>query len=501
MNLCPSRTAVLALCLGAACGRTPESVDSGQDCSNLACRPTTTVNWTGSYGVSPMDFLIVVDDSVPGSPAGAALSKALRAVADNIYWQLQDTRCAMDIHVAVVPANLGANRATRLWPENQACAQPDGSYLQTSELCNSGPNFEGQLPDVLACAGTSLGSSGQPSRPLETIRALLSPGGLGETTGFRRPRARLLLGVVSATDDPDLATEASQADYRDFLLGTVPDSDYIELAIVAPADARGLQSFAELVGADAAFDDIAADSWYWMPGLGEPMEAEPLNLCIDYPFVDLAAPSDPPQPMCFVVERDTTPDGKTQERNLPTCPAAGTVDAPCWRPVLDYTKCPGFGLLIAIVRPGCRSPDHLKYQVTCAVEYQQVAASDLPGVPGNCGTEDDPATLIVTDRAPAFGATVKNSGITEGFTVGFASTFTSSIAVDRSSPLHTAGYDNSTSSWTPSFYGPAGRFTRIVDGWSVAPAHVELAAVGGFRTDDGCYYKLPSPLLSYDVTP
>ena len=133
-----------------------------------------------------------------------------------------------------------------------------------------------------------------------------------------------------------------------------------------------------------------------------------------------------------------------------------------------------------------------------------MASSDLEGVPGNCGTADDPATLIVTDRVPALGATVKNNDITEGFTVAYASMFTSAIEVDETSPLHTASYETPTPNPftpTPSDSGKRGRFDRTVVSWGVAPAHVELAAVAGYRTDDGCYYKLPSPLLSYDVTP
>jgi hypothetical protein len=493
---------MLVLCLCAACGRTPEAEPGVHDCSNLACRPTTTVSWTGQYGVAPLDFLLVVDDSVPGGPAQAALSKAMRAIADNIYWLLLETRFAMDIHVAVVPANLVDNGTTGLWPESQACAVVDGSYLRTSPLCGTAPNFAGSLADLLDCAGAHVLGSGQPRRPMETVRALLSPGGLGQTTGFRRPAAQLLLGIVSATDDPDLATGAGRADYRDFVLGAVSDPDALWLAIAAPADAQGLRGFASFFDYSATFDDLAADSWYYLSSLGEPLSAKVQFLCIDYPIVDLTAPGSPIAPMCIVVERDTSPDGTSQETALPMCPAASTEDAPCWRLVLDNNKCPVNGQRIDIVRPGCRSPDRLKYRVTCAVEYEQVPSSELLGVPGNCGTADDPATLVVTDRVPALGATVKNVDITEGFTVAFASSFTPTIMIDESSPLHTASYETQSSrEWNPSISGKAGRFERIVGSWGVAPAHVELAAVAGYRTDDGCHYKLPSPLLSYDVTP
>jgi hypothetical protein len=127
----------------------------------------------------------------------------------------------------------------------------------------------------------------------------------------------------------------------------------------------------------------------------------------------------------------------------------------------------------------------------------------LQGVPVSCGKADEPTTLIVTDRAPALGATVKNSDITEGFTLRHASVLTDAIALDATSPLHTAGFAMSAYTVTPplSYAGTPGRFDRTVGSWSTAPGHVELSAVAGYRTEDGCYYQLPSPLFSYDVTP
>lgn len=40
-----------------------------------------------------------------------------------------------------------------------------------------------------------------------------------------------------------------------------------------------------------------------------------------------------------------------------------------------------------------------------------------------------------------------------------------------------------------------------VGSWSEAPGHVELEATTGFRSEAGCHYRLPRPVLSYDVIP
>jgi len=36
--------------------------------------------------------------------------------------------------------------------------------------------------------------------------------------------------------------------------------------------------------------------------------------------------------------------------------------------------------------------------------------------------------------------------------------------------------------------------------WANAPAQVEIESKGVYQAQDGCVYKLPTPLFSYDLT-
>jgi hypothetical protein len=127
--------------------------------------------------------------------------------------------------------------------------------------------------------------------------------------------------------------------------------------------------------------------------------------------------------------------------------------------------------------------------------------------PLRCGTEDNPAVLRVSHRAPALGASVGNGAIEQSFTIE-----DSPIDIDADfdsygllllghAPAHTAGYDGSNSRWDRTVSGQDITFALVVDGWSNAPAHVELKAFAGWKDEQGCHYKLPEPLLSYDITP
>lgn len=127
-------------------------------------------------------------------------------------------------------------------------------------------------------------------------------------------------------------------------------------------------------------------------------------------------------------------------------------------------------------------------------------AAEPTSVP--CGTEVAPGELRITKRIPALRASVKNLDIEETFTVG-----DSPISFDVRGTLieaatHTAGYDPSRQDFSrqPTL-GKDVTFRRLVDAWSKAPGHVEIEAIAGWKTEDGCHYRLPDPVLSYDVTP
>jgi hypothetical protein len=360
------------LLLGGACGGLAESDSTnGDPCANMACRPTTTVDWTASFGDWPLDLLVVVDDRVPSSAAGTAFADSMRALAANMQAQMDDPFLGTDIHIAMVPSSLTVETAIpRLWPSSNDCQQPAGDYLHAGVLCDSPGNFSAPLADALACAGTHMPASGQPSRPLDVVRTLLSPGGLAETTGFRRPQAPLFLAIITAEDDPAVATASERTSYYDSLIQLLHGSDYLEVAVVAPADAQGLIEFAKLFDWIGTADDIAADSWRGLSSLGSPWEAYLRNLCIHRYDVPDGFQETGQQPDCRVVEQDVSSDGSTTELSIPACPLDGLPSGPCWRAVVDTLRCPSDGVRIEIAPTlTCRPSYRIRYQATCAQTY------------------------------------------------------------------------------------------------------------------------------------
>jgi hypothetical protein len=127
--------------------------------------------------------------------------------------------------------------------------------------------------------------------------------------------------------------------------------------------------------------------------------------------------------------------------------------------------------------------------------------------PLRCGTPDNPAVLHVGRRSPALGATVKNRAIEESFTVEGSPIYLElppyPFSVLEETPAHTAGYVGyqSATQWSSGVADGDVTIARTVDAWSEAPGHVELAVIVGWQSEQGCYYRLPDPILSYDVTP
>ena len=233
--------------IAGACGGMGKSppADSGA-CEG--CLPPATAEWVASMGAQPLDLLVVVDDRVPSGSAGVAFEASMQALAANMESHLEQSRYAADIHIAMVPASLAPGSASvpsRLWPESDACVQPTGAFLHASVLCDAPGNFAAPLGDALACAGAHLPASGQPSLPLEVVRMLLSPGGPAEATGFRRAGASLFLAIVTSEDDPAWSAEGTRSQYDAFFSELFPTDGNWEVAVVAPAYADGLRSFAK----------------------------------------------------------------------------------------------------------------------------------------------------------------------------------------------------------------------------------------------------------------
>ena len=331
-------------------------------CTDLDCRPTRTITWTASLGRLPIDLILVVDDRVPDGPARAAFTEAMNEVATNMQEVVDMRRYAADIHVALVPANLDLVKSpASLWPASQACPLPTGPYVQLSELCDAPVNFSGSLADLLACATTHLPASGLPSRPLEVLRAVLSPDGPALATGFRRPTARLLLAIVTSEDDPTVAEPNGGRNMVDFLNGLISTESWLETVAAAPAGATGI---IELLAAlhHSEPDDIVAPSWISFRGLGRDPRSKTVQGCVDM----LGQP-----PACEVVERIAQAGG-TVERPLPECPTAETPVEPCWRMWTARDMCPVSGLSFEYVEPEftCRTGERTTVEAKCATLYQ-----------------------------------------------------------------------------------------------------------------------------------
>jgi len=118
---------------------------------------------------------------------------------------------------------------------------------------------------------------------------------------------------------------------------------------------------------------------------------------------------------------------------------------------------------------------------------------------GICGTHAAPGILSLANLSPAMGATVANQNIVHGFTVLGAPAEFNNFEL-RFGPSHTAGLpvpEKPKFAMTPAESDIVYQLT--IDGWTHAPAHVELLASGGFETMQGCAWDFPSPLFSYDI--
>lgn len=116
-----------------------------------------------------------------------------------------------------------------------------------------------------------------------------------------------------------------------------------------------------------------------------------------------------------------------------------------------------------------------------------------------CGTEQAPTALEISNVSPAIGASVKNSGIVQTFTVvGHALQFTPNLAAPAA---HTAGLPSpSPTQWLLTLSGSDAVYTSEPISWANAPAHVELDSLSLLKTSDGCVYSLPQQMFKYDVT-
>jgi len=116
----------------------------------------------------------------------------------------------------------------------------------------------------------------------------------------------------------------------------------------------------------------------------------------------------------------------------------------------------------------------------------------------DCGGINAPTVLTLVNLVPALGDSVPNTAIVHSFSITDDIVF-SDIALDYLA-THTAGTPDPALTFTYTISDQTTDLTSPPVVWTSAPGHVELDAPIVYQTPDGCGYKLPSPLFSYDVT-
>ena len=116
----------------------------------------------------------------------------------------------------------------------------------------------------------------------------------------------------------------------------------------------------------------------------------------------------------------------------------------------------------------------------------------------NCPGVGAPTVLELSALTPALGDTVTNDAIVHSFTI-VDSVAISGIALTRGS-THTAGTPEPDLTFTHDPPTATSDFVAAAVSWETAPGHVEIEAPVVYETPEGCGYRLPSPLFSYDLS-
>jgi hypothetical protein len=116
----------------------------------------------------------------------------------------------------------------------------------------------------------------------------------------------------------------------------------------------------------------------------------------------------------------------------------------------------------------------------------------------NCGTVQNPKQFELSGLQPAIGASVPNTNITHQFTI------TASVVIQQLvtayTPAHTAGDPTPALAWTAMPVAGGVTYQSNSVAWANTPAQVEIESEGIYQAPDGCVYKLPTPLFSYNLT-
>jgi hypothetical protein len=123
--------------------------------------------------------------------------------------------------------------------------------------------------------------------------------------------------------------------------------------------------------------------------------------------------------------------------------------------------------------------------------------SDEPTGP-TCPGISNPEVLELSELTPAIGASVPNDAIVHSFVVtgdiAFASIafgFLEGHEAGKASPPLELSYAKDERGVV---------YTAEPTSFENAPSHVEIGVPVVYETPDGCAYRLPSPLFSYELT-
>jgi hypothetical protein len=408
----------IILVLLSSCGGIGDPIDPCRDADCVGGE--TTVRYWATRGTRAIDILLIVDERVGASPEGPKLASALARMMGNLDWPLGIGGSAIDLHVAMVSAAAtdatGNTAPPMLWPTSPSCANPSGPFLRATQLCDESSNFSGALSEAVVCAALHVPASGRSPRPIDTLRTVLSPGGLGESTGFRRQDVQLIVAIVSTEEDPYLVDSGAVAAAHDLLANVAPNPDNASVVgIVGPAEAEGLLALATYFGDDGAFSAATDPVWSSLPFTTEvrlSVDGWPgYRDCLDWPVVDAQPDLEGIQPDCVATEIHRSSTEQTEEI-MPACTDSASASGRCWRPSRTPNPCPA-GTFEFRVEPqplACQPNYSIIFTLTCALRHGR--GQRLPRRRASRSTEANMAgsdretrpSVILRSRKPGTGA-------------------------------------------------------------------------------------------------
>jgi hypothetical protein len=328
---------------------------------------------------TPMDLLVVVDDSAGMAPYADSLAVGFPEVAgvlEGLWDGLPST------HAAFVSATLSSGACVGQGPRGAACGLPAEPFAIV-DGCGANPNFSGTLASTFGCLG-DFGTSGCAApTPLAALRhALGGDGGQGALSGptpFLRPEAGLAILIVTSANDASLA---SVQEYADFIKSLKADpANMVFVSVVAAfspdsAPPPRLTAFVQSFGGNGLLYPLTAGQGF-APALQT--IAQRLAVLIAPPCVtgvrDMRPDLPGLQPDCTAENSFTAVDGTTLRHVHAPMPSCDVASPPCWSLSADSPvgfcppgawawhidrgsdSCPQFAAKTVLTCRGCADPN------------------------------------------------------------------------------------------------------------------------------------------------